>query len=94
MADPMGRVERVALRLRYGRPERITSEVTVRGMLNHFARAELGSGRRVVVFRYASREGAEAYARVNRERLGLRVLGPFDTASGPVNVLDLGPARG
>lgn len=86
------RVDKASLRLAFGRPERITDEVVVRGLLNLAARAELGDGRRVAVFRYASVEGARAYARFNRERYGLRVVGPLDTVSGPVCVLDLGPA--
>lgn len=90
----LDRAERARLRLVFGQPERITDEVVVRGLLNLAARSDLGSGRKVAVFRYASREAAEAYARHNRDRYGLRVVGPLDTVAGPVNVLDLGPSNG
>ncbi len=84
---------RVELRWRYGQPTRITSEAVVRGLLAGPAQAGVGSGRRVAVFRYRSREAAEAYARVNRVRYGLTVFGPFDTVFGPVCVIDLGEAK-
>lgn len=86
-------VERESLRARYGRPVRITDEVQVRALLDLRARAELGSGRKVAVFRYPSVASAEAYKEFNRLRFpGTRVLGPYDTVLGPVCVLDLGPA--
>lgn len=89
--SPEVRAEKARLRLAYGRPERITDEVVVRGLLSLGARAEVGDGRRVAVFRYGSWDAARAFAEFNRRVYGLRVVGPFDAAGGPVCVLDLGP---
>ena len=87
-------LEKARLHAEFGRAVRITDEVQVRALLDLRARAALGSGRRVAVFRYPSWESAEAYKRFNESRYRLRVLGPYDTVLGPVCVLDLGVADG
>lgn len=88
----MTTAERRALRLRWGKPLKLLgAEEWLGPMLTQMGvRVDLGSPF-VHVLTYRSWDSAEAYARANRERFGLRVVGPLDTRDGPVNVLDVDP---
>jgi hypothetical protein len=84
--------ERQAMRTVFGKPRKLVgAEVWLGPMLTQMGvRVDLASTW-VHVLVYSSRAAAEAYAKVNRERFGLRVVGPLDTRDGPVNVIDVEP---
>ena len=44
------------------------------------------------VCRYPNLASAEGFAQLNRHKHGYRVLGPFETESGVINVVDYRPA--
>lgn len=73
-----------ALIRRYGQPEKLNTASTLRSL----GLREKFHPRDVVAVRYVSVEAANAFAKANRERHNLDVIGPFETPAGPVNLID------